>query len=360
MTKTGHRLLAATGMALVLVLAAVTGGTGFGTGHDLGASGSLSSWLSRWSLPPIEVALITVLGFAYATRVVRAPGQSRRHVLFGASGFAVLLLAVSSPLGALAQGGLLSAHMLQHTMIGAVAPLLLLLGVAPRALHPVADTPFGRVARRLSHPAVAFPAWLTSTLVWLLPSVHEAVLGNQPLWILQQASFLLFGLMLWAPILSRLPGHDWFGTAGKVAYMIGVWFVGLATANILWFSGTVIYGGHTGAVRVFGLNPLRDQSYAGTIMVVVHCSLAFGAIAVLFFRHASESETRQRLVERGVDPGRVERAVRDGLLNRLADEQAVLSGHIGPDGQTPHVVPDVPHEPRISRFSALDRGTRRE
>ena len=111
-----------------------------------------------------------------------------------------LLIAVCSPLGGVAQQGLLSAHMLQHTLIGAVAPLLLLLGM-PRAFLEAVLSPAWRRRPKVQHPLLAFPLWVAGTIVWL-PAVHHQVLESPPLWVLQQASFLVLGLVLWAPVVD--------------------------------------------------------------------------------------------------------------------------------------------------------------
>ena len=101
-------------------------------------------------------------------------------------------------------------------------------------------------------------------------------------------SFLAFGLLLWAPIVETLPAPAWFSTGWKCGYMVGVWVVGLTIANIYWFSGTAFYDGHAAAAAAWGFDPLEDQANAGTVMMVLHCLLAFGAIMVLFFRQARE------------------------------------------------------------------------
>ena len=168
-------------------------------------------------MPPVEVAAILVVAALYALRVRRSPGlvAGWRQASF-AGGIAVLLVAVCSPLGGVAQQGLLSAHMLQHTLIGAVAPLLLLLGMPRAFLEPLLSPAWRRRLERVQHPVVAFPLWVVGTIVWLLPAVHHQVLESPPLWILQQASFLALGLVLWAPVVESLPAPHWFSTGLEV------------------------------------------------------------------------------------------------------------------------------------------------
>jgi cytochrome c oxidase assembly factor CtaG len=223
----------------------------------------------------------------------------------------------------MSQQGLLAAHMIQHTVIGGVAPLLLLLGIPPgaaeRLLSPVAI----RRIQRIQHPFVAFTIWTLSTMLWLIPAVHHQVLVTPSLWVVQQLSFLAIGTLMWMPVVERVPAPDWFGTGWKGTYMTGVWTVGLVIANIYWFSGTAFYGSHAAAAEAWGISALEDQANAGTVMMLSHCLLAFGAITLLFFRQAQEGELRQKLVEAGIERDRVNEAIRRGTARALATAHGV-------------------------------------
>jgi cytochrome c oxidase assembly factor CtaG len=318
-------IVAAATMALVIALTALAVGGGAAHLHHPGPSASASTDLGDlWAIPPVETAAVLVVAALYFGRARRARGavSGPRQAAF-AGGLAVILAAVCSPLGGVAQQGLLSAHMLQHTLIGAVAPLLLLIGLPRAFVAPLLSPAWARRLQRLQHPVVAFPLWVAGTIVWLLPAVHHEVLEVPALWIVQQASFLLLGLILWAPVVESLPAPDWFSTAWKCGYMVGVFFVGLLIANVYWFSGTAFYDSHAAAADAWGFDPLEDQANAGTVMMVLHCLLALGAVMVLFFRQAREGELRQRLLEAGIEPARVERATRTGTAADLARAHGV-------------------------------------
>ena len=312
-------MYAAAFLALAIALTAVAGGGGaYHTGHA-GPSAQASTDLTElWAVPPVEVAAILIIGALYTVRVRRVGGITGLRQASFYSGLGLILFAVCSPLGGVAQQGLLTAHMLQHTLIGAAAPLLLLLGLTRPFVTGMLSPRTIRVITRLQHPLVAFPLWAGTTVLWLLPDLHHAVLEYGALWILQQLSIVVFGLLLWAPVVEVLPAPAWFGTGIKAVYMTGVWFTGLAIANVYWFSGTAFYPSHAAAAEAWGVEPLEDQANAGTVMMLMHCLLAFGAIAVLFFRQAREGELRQRLLEAGLDPQRVAEAVRAGDGKALA------------------------------------------
>ncbi len=305
-------------IALALALTAIGSGGAYRTHHHGPSAGATTDLSALWAVPPVEVAGLLILAALYAWQAHRAGGVSRLRQTSFHAGIVVLLIAVSSPLGGVAQQGLLTAHMLQHTMIGAIAPLLMLLGMPRAFLEATLGAGARRAIGRLQHPAVGFPLWAASTVAWLLPAVHRAVLENGALWIVQQVSLLAVGLLLWAPVVEAIPAPAWFGTGVKCAYMAGVFFVGLAIANVYWFSGTPFYPSHAAAAEAWGLEPLEDQADAGTVMMVLHCLLAFGAIGFLFFRQAREGDLRQRLIEAGVDPARVAEATRAGTAESLA------------------------------------------
>jgi putative membrane protein len=303
-------------LAIALTAIASAGGSRH-LGHSAPSADTTTALSRLWAVPPVEVAAILIAAVLYWGLTRRFGGVSGLRQASFYSGLALILAAVCSPLGGIAQQGLLTAHMLQHTLIGAVAPLLLLLGMPASLLQHLPER-WRRRLQRLENPLIAFPLWALTTIVWLLPAVHGEVLENSALWIIQQGSFLAFGLLLWAPVVEPLPAPDWFGTGWKVVYMNGVWFLGLAIANVYWFSGTAFYDSHAAAAAAWGVDPLEDQANSGTVMMLSHCLLAFSAITILFFRQAREGELRQRLLEAGLDRASVETATRRGTAEALA------------------------------------------
>lgn len=324
--RTMPLLLALAGVAALAI--ALTGlaraGGLYSTGHAGWTGAPVTELNALWSVPPVEVALFVVLGLLYLAWS-RSPesGVTARHRAFFLAGVAVLVAAVVTPIGGMSQQGLLSAHMVQHTVIGGFAPLLLLLGIPPGAAERLLSPAAIRRIQRVQHPAVAFSAWVAGTVIWLLPSVHHEVLMSPGLWVVQQVSFLVLGTLMWMPVVERVPAPAWFGTGWKGSYMSGVWTVGLVIANVYWFSGTAFYDSHAAAAVAWGVSALQDQANAGTVMMLSHCMLAFGAITLLFFRQAQEGELRQKLVEAGIERDRVNEAIRRGTAKTLAAAHGV-------------------------------------
>ncbi len=318
-------LVCASIVAVGIVVAGATGGASeFWSGYE-GALGRVNSerWWTLWVLPGLLLALIAALGLGIRTSPAwdASAADARRRSAFLWSGVAVLVLSVCAPVAVVAQGGLLSAHMLQHVLIGALAPLLILLAI-PRAQRGTRE---GRpVLAVVLHPVVAFAIWFACTIAWLVPDIHHEVLVRPWVWVLQQVAVFGAGVIMWAPVTDRFVDPPaWFRTGAKCVYMIGIWFAGVGIANVYWFSGTPFYESHEAGAAAFGFSALQDQANAGTVMILAHCAITFGAIAVLFFRHASERGLEQRLIEAGVPEDEVHRATFDGDLVALAGREGV-------------------------------------
>ncbi len=123
---------------------------------------------------------------------------------------------------------------------------------------------------------------------------------------------------MWAPVVELLPGPVWFGTAAKLGYIVVVRLVETVLGNVFLWSGTVFYDRYEIADAPFALSRLEDQGWAGTVMMLEGSLVTIGALAWLFLRLAAEGELRQELIERGLDPQAVSRAVRYGRGSELA------------------------------------------
>ena len=80
-------------------------------------------------------------------------------------GLVLLLVAFASPVAAIGEEEFFSFHMVQHVLIGDLAPLCLLAGLGGPMLRPLlAFRPVERL-RVLANPAVALPLWAVNLYV---------------------------------------------------------------------------------------------------------------------------------------------------------------------------------------------------
>jgi putative membrane protein len=278
--------------------------------------------LTDWTLDPLQLAPVAMAAFAYGLRVrtLRRRGTAvpRWRVGVFALGIALLVLAFASPVAAIGEGELFSAHMLQHVTLGDLAPLCLLAGLTGPILRPVlALRPVERL-RVLANPAVALPIWATNLYLWHLPFLYEAAVRHSAVHALEHVCFFTAGAIMWLPVLETLPAPEWFGTGAKLAYIAVVRVVETILGNVFLWIGTVVYPVYATGDELWGISPLRDQGLAGAVMMIEGSLVTITALAWLFLRMAREGELRQELLERGLDPRAVRRAVRYGRAEELA------------------------------------------
>lgn len=285
------------------------------------------SWASAWSPAWAEIAITVVAVVLYARRARRLGRRLPRwRVACFAGGLAVLLLASSSPIDAVGEGGLFSVHMAQHMLIGDLAALLLVLGVTGPVLQPALQFRMVQRLRKLTHPMAACAIWAVFIVGWHVPALYGAALDHPAIHAVEHATFLLGGMLMWAPLLETLPAPEWFGTGAKLAYVGGIRVIDMVVANAFWWAGRPFYAHYEDTAPLWGISALEDQGYAGTVMMAWTGTVTLVVAAVLFFRMAREGELRQELIERGVDPAAVRRAVRYGRAELLAARHGIALG----------------------------------
>jgi cytochrome c oxidase assembly factor CtaG len=235
-------------------------------------------------------------------------------------GLGVVLVAVAlvSPVATLGEQESFAFHMIQHLLLGDLGPLCIVAGLTGPILRPVLSVRAVRALRFLAHPLVALPLWTVNLLAWHLPTLWEAALRHEAVHALEHACFFTAGAIMWAAVIEVLPGPEWFGTAAKMGYVVVVRLVSTVLGNVLLWAGTPFYGLYEEAHRPWGLSASADQGLAGGIMMIEGSLVTIGALAVLFLRLAEEGDLRQRLLEQGLDPRAVRRAVRYGRGEELS------------------------------------------
>ncbi|MCS7007080.1 MAG: cytochrome c oxidase assembly protein [Thermoleophilia bacterium] len=273
-----------------------------------------TSLLTSWTFAPLQLLPIALVAIAYAVRARTLarrgqPVPSWRIALF-ALGIALLLVAVASPVAAVAEDELFSFHMLQHLLLGDLAPLCLLAGLTGPLLRPILALPGVLRLKVFANPLVALPVWSLNLGLWHLPALYEASVENGAVHALQHLAFFSAGIVLWLPVLETLPAPEWFGTGWKLGYVVSVRLVGTLLGNVFVWAGEPFYDVYDTGRDYLGLSPEADQSLAGSIMMLEGSLVTVVAIAWLFLRLAQEGEARQRLLERGLDERTARRAVR--------------------------------------------------
>jgi putative membrane protein len=250
--------------------------------------------------PLATLAIVYVLRFRGARREAGPRGAGPAQAAAFAGGMLALLIALCSPLDGLGERYLFSAHMLQHVLLGDVAPLLLLLSLSRVMMRPVTRRTV-RIERALgpfASPLTALVLWLGLMYAWHIPAMYDAALEHPVVHLAEHMSFFLAGTIVWWPLIQPVPMRHQLTGLQPIAY-IGSAKVGLAALGLaLTWSSTVFYPYYEHVPRIWGLTASEDQNVGGVIMMLEQ-SVTFGLVlAALFMRMLTQSETDQRRRER--------------------------------------------------------------
>lgn len=241
---------------------------------------------SPWSWEPAwpELALALLAGLAYVATARRYRPSRLRQALFALG--LLLVVAVSvSPLATLALHYHLWAHLVQNVALAEWAPALLVAGLSPAAAAALACR---SSLRRLTHPLVALPLWLATYGIWHVPAAYTAALEHPALLVLEHATYVCAGILLWWPVLQSAPRML---TAGaKSAYLFAAFVFASPLGLLLALLPSPLYAFYEDAPRLGGLDALTDQEIAGVAMAVSEAVVFFGVFTWFFVRFMAEEE----------------------------------------------------------------------
>jgi cytochrome c oxidase assembly factor CtaG len=276
--------------------------------------------IDDWQLDPrvLAAAALALVLFAQACRRLRRRGRAdlagwSRAGLF-VLGIAIATLALVSPLDPIGEDYLLSGHMLQHVLIGDLAPALLVVAlrgpllvfVLPReVLRPLGHRQMPRrVVAYLLRPRVSFAVWALGIGLWHIPAAYDYALDHQLVHNLEHLTFMLGGLLAWAQLVdpARRRALDPHGRLVCAASMV---VAAQALAAVLVLSSGPLYSSYAAEPhRLLGLSPLHDQQLAGALMVVEQM-MSVGVFATVLLARRTRvriSLARRTLVRAVPDP----------------------------------------------------------
>lgn len=253
--------------------------------------------LRTWSWDPSILVGIAALAGLYGLELKRtrrryeADATRRWRVVSFGAGLLVLALALVSPLDALADFYLFSAHMLQHVLLLLVVPSLLLLGL-PRSSVTLVEqlAPAGSLRQKLTGPLPALLAYSALMWAWHAPVLYEAALGDARIHVVEHLCFLGSATLFWWPICRPESSFAALPELLQIVYLFGAALSSTLLAAILTFASSVLYptyalGPPYSAVRdALGISPLVDQQVGGLLMWVGSAIWFLGAAWIILFR----------------------------------------------------------------------------
>ena len=249
--------------------------------------------LASWSLDLGTLGLLLAIAALYFRGWLKLHAELPHKYTIGrlacfAGGLSAIVLALESPVDAFG-AVLLQAHMIQHLLLIAVAPPLLLLGQPviplmrglPRwifkdALGPFLASPeLRRVGQAIVHPVVTWLAFSAAIVVWHIPWLYDLALRSAGWHQAEHACFFWAAVLFWWQVIGVWPSHPIWPEWAMIPYLLFAGMVNMGLSAILSFSDHVIYASYAAAPRLWGISAIEDQAAAGGIMWVP------GSIAML-------------------------------------------------------------------------------
>jgi putative membrane protein len=253
---------------------------------------------THWHTEPALLGGILLCVWLYALLV----GPLRRWIapergfptgesLWFACGVISFYGAVGSPLDAMGESFLFSAHMLQHNILQYITALCALRALPTWLVDALlVRCPRVRAAAAvLVHPVTAGFVFTTVFVGWHFPVLYEAALHDKVIHMVEHLTmFLSSMLMLWAirsP--SRiLPPIAW---GSQMLYIFLLMVAQIPLFAILTFSPEVLYPTYELAPRITALDPLSDQVLGGLIMKVANMVLSLFLMGRAFVQWSREA-----------------------------------------------------------------------
>jgi putative membrane protein len=253
---------------------------------------------TAWDWEPSVLLGCTALIAAYVAATRRRP--TRQMCSFFA-GVAVLLFAQCSPLDALGDTYLFSAHMIQHLLLLLIVPPLLVLGIpAWLAEQWLASPRIGRAERTLRQPAVAWLLGIGAMYLWHLPALYNAALAHVGVHIVEHLCFIATGVVFWWPVCAPLASAR-YAPLAALLYLFTAAIAGSALGIVLTFASPGLYPAYLTPVDTrgflslirgdWGLSPAVDQQLGGLIMWVPGGLVYLCAIIATLAHWYNEADT---------------------------------------------------------------------
>ena len=262
-----------------------------------------------WSFDPAPLIPVALYVYFYTRRFIHARreaggrGAGPLQAACAAGAVLVYLAAVVSPIDALGEDYLFSMHMVQHILLGDIAPLLVLLSLSRVIMRPLTRRLMSveRALGPLAHPVTGIVVWLVFIYLWHIPAMYDAALNHSGVHALEHACFFAGGIAVWWPLIQPVPMRRRLTGLSVFAYILVAKLSLGALGIVLTWSQGVAYSYYEHVPRIWGLTALQDQNVGGAIMMVEQSIVLVIAFAVLFIRMLLQSEEEELRRERFED-----------------------------------------------------------
>jgi putative membrane protein len=252
---------------------------------------------ATWAILVVAV-LLTVVGHRRLLHSSRRPIRWSRHQIeFFAGACAALALALTWPVADLAAHWSLTALVTQRLiLVLAVAPLLLL-GL-PHDIVEWTTRPFvvDAVLVRLRRPPVAIVTVTVLLVGSMTPPLVQAQASSTLIRDLVSVAMVIAGLVLWLPVLGRIPGIPRLSPMVRFGYLAAQGVVPAFLSFVLILAPRPLYGTFARSRMAIGLRPLNDQQIAGFVSKLAMLIVLLTVGTVFLLRTDEDSSPDDPLV----------------------------------------------------------------
>jgi putative membrane protein len=278
--------------------------------------------LQTWSVPlGLDATLVlTLLVYARGWLRMRAVSVNLLPAWrLGAflAGILSVWIAIGSPLDAFDEV-LLTVHMMQHLLLMAVAPPLILLGAPalpllqglPQSVARKVVGPFLRwglvkwFGHFISNPAICWFAAIFALIAWHVPAIFDLALRLNWLHVVEHVCFLATGVLFWWPVVQPWPSSPRWLRWSIPPYLFCATLPCDVLSGFLAFCDRVVYSSYLSAPRVFDISPLQDQQCAAALMWVA-VTIIFLVPAIIVTLHILSPQKGHIVPDSFSEPDRI-------------------------------------------------------
>jgi putative membrane protein len=274
----------------------------------------------QWSiqLDVLLLCIVLLYGYFYIVsslryRVIDAGRVKRSQIVYFTAGVAVIYFAAGGPLHDLADGRLVSAHMLQHLLLMMVVPPLFLAGIPSWVWQALLRRP-GVLAtgKLITKPLIALGLVNAVFLFTHLPEAVDLQLKSSVFHLSVHTFQVIAGILMWWLILSPVAELPRLTYPLQMGYLFLQSLIPSVFAGVFTFAEGAVYDAY--AQPYWGIEVIEDQQISAAIMKMGGTLILWSFIGYAFFKWFAKEEAEargprlsdleQELQEMGLSPKR--------------------------------------------------------